>query len=166
MVVAHLCACEALAGSCSESALGKKWSLQEKACYKEAFEGLRELKHEIEHLQLLLEQSRMKLQRDFEQWLQLMLRQQGTGSAGAAHNLASPSRWTALACHLRMDHGQLHYWPSVFAGSQRSHQQAQAALMHLPALLLARHLLTASQWVLHVRLVLVCSLDTKQCCAL
>ncbi|GIM04993.1 hypothetical protein Vretimale_9468, partial [Volvox reticuliferus] len=49
---------------------------QEKARYKDAFGQLRELKKEIEHLHMLLEQSRTRLQRDFEQWLGLMLRQQ------------------------------------------------------------------------------------------
>ncbi len=55
--------------------------LQEKAAYKEAFARLRELKQEIEHLQMLLEQSRTKLQRDFEHWTSLMLRQQQAASA-------------------------------------------------------------------------------------
>ncbi|EFJ44923.1 hypothetical protein VOLCADRAFT_33021, partial [Volvox carteri f. nagariensis] len=41
---------------------------QEKARYKDAFGQLRELKKEIEHLHMLLEQSRTRLQRDFEQW--------------------------------------------------------------------------------------------------
>ena len=49
---------------------------REKTAYKASFERLRELKKEIEHVQLLLEQSRKRLQSDFEQWLQLMLRQQ------------------------------------------------------------------------------------------
>ena len=57
-------------------------ALQEKAAYKEAFAGLRELKQEIEHLQMLLEQSHTKLQRDFEHWMSLMLRQQPAASAG------------------------------------------------------------------------------------
>ncbi|KAG2496239.1 hypothetical protein HYH03_005837 [Edaphochlamys debaryana] len=49
---------------------------QEKTRYKDAFGQLRELKKEIEHLHMLLEQSRTRLQRDFEQWMGLMLRQQ------------------------------------------------------------------------------------------
>ncbi|KAF6266655.1 kinesin family member 6 [Scenedesmus sp. NREL 46B-D3] len=49
---------------------------QEKASYKSAFSHLRDLKGEIEHLQLLLEQSRQKLQRDFQQWLGMVARQQ------------------------------------------------------------------------------------------
>ncbi len=48
---------------------------QEKAKYKDAFEELRSLKREIEHLHMLLEQSRTRLQRDFEQWMGLMARQ-------------------------------------------------------------------------------------------
>ncbi|CAG9461013.1 unnamed protein product [Pedinophyceae sp. YPF-701] len=54
----------------------------EKAAYREAFEGLKAYKHEIEHIQMLLEKSRRNLQKDFEQWLAVMVRQ--TGGAGAA----------------------------------------------------------------------------------
>jgi kinesin family protein 6/9 len=50
--------------------------LQEKASYKSAFSQLWDLKGDIEHLQLLLEQSRQKLQRDFQQWLGMVARQQ------------------------------------------------------------------------------------------
>lgn len=57
---------------------------KEKSVYKEAFAQLRELKAEIEHLQMLLEQSRGKLQKDFEQWLGVMLRQQMSAAPGAA----------------------------------------------------------------------------------
>ena len=39
-----------------------------KRSYKEGFAKLKELKAEIEHLQHLLEQSRRKLQQDFEGW--------------------------------------------------------------------------------------------------
>ncbi len=65
--------------------------LQEKAAYKEAFARLRELKQEIEHLQMLLEQSRTKLQRDFEHWMSLMLRQQQAASAVTAAGLTQAS---------------------------------------------------------------------------
>ncbi|DBA83158.1 TPA: hypothetical protein ACH3X2_006681 [Trebouxia sp. C0005] len=64
---------------------------QEKVAYKEAFARLRELKQEIEHLQMLLEQSRTKLQRDFEHWMSLMLRQQQTASAITAAGLTQAS---------------------------------------------------------------------------
>lgn len=50
--------------------------VQEKANYKGAFSQLRTLKGEIEHLQLLLEQSRRKLQQNFQQWLGMVGRQQ------------------------------------------------------------------------------------------
>ena len=65
--------------------------LQEKAAYKDAFARLRELKQEIEHLQMLLEQSRTKLQRDFEHWMSLMLRQQQAASAVTAAGLTQAS---------------------------------------------------------------------------
>jgi len=65
--------------------------LQEKGAYKEAFARLRELKQEIEHLQMLLEQSRTKLQRDFEHWMTLMLRQQQAASAVTAGVLTDGS---------------------------------------------------------------------------
>ena len=57
---------------------------REKIAYKASFERLRELKKEIEHVQILLEQSRKRLQGDFEQWLQLMLRQQQKPPAKAS----------------------------------------------------------------------------------
>ena len=41
---------------------------EEKRQYKDGFAQLRELKSEIEHLQHLLEQSRRRLQQDFEKW--------------------------------------------------------------------------------------------------
>lgn len=59
--------------------------------YKEAFARLRELKQEIEHLQMLLEQSRTKLQKDFEHWMTLMLRQQQAASAVTAGALTGGS---------------------------------------------------------------------------
>lgn len=71
--------------------------LQEKAAYKEAFAGLRELKQEIEHLQMLLEQSRTKLHRDFEHWMALMLRQQLPASAVTAGALTGASPSTAAS---------------------------------------------------------------------
>ena len=47
----------------------------EKVAYRTSFERLKALKNEIEHIQKLLEQSRNKLQADFEQWYSMMLRQ-------------------------------------------------------------------------------------------
>ena len=49
---------------------------REKARYKEGFGKLRGLKREIEHIQKILENSRNKLQSDFEHWLSVMVRQQ------------------------------------------------------------------------------------------
>nr|XP_046196189.1 kinesin-like protein KIF6 [Oncorhynchus gorbuscha] len=41
---------------------------EEKKSYKSTFGHLKTLKMEIEHLQLLLERSKVKLQRDFQDW--------------------------------------------------------------------------------------------------
>ena len=41
---------------------------EQKLRYKEAFTHLRNLKTEIEHLQHLLERSKVKLMKDFELW--------------------------------------------------------------------------------------------------
>lgn len=71
--------------------------MQEKTAYKDAFAGLRELKQEIEHLQMLLEQSRTKLHRDFEHWLALMLRQQLPASAVTAGALTSATNTVSSA---------------------------------------------------------------------
>ena len=49
---------------------------REKGKYKEGFARLKELKREIEHIQRILENSRKKLQSDFEHWLSVMVRQQ------------------------------------------------------------------------------------------
>jgi kinesin family member 6/9 len=38
------------------------------ARYKEAFNRLRDLKHEIEHMQHLLEKAKVQLMKDFEIW--------------------------------------------------------------------------------------------------
>lgn len=50
---------------------------REKNAYKDNFNKLRELKSEIEHIQMMLEKSRVQLQKDFEQWYGVMLTQQG-----------------------------------------------------------------------------------------
>ena len=86
-------------------------AVQEKVCYKESFNQLRELKKEIEHLQMLLEQSRQRLQKDFLQWLGLMSRQglvpgQGAGPVVAGEEAssfqaASPSASSSSASVLR-----------------------------------------------------------------
>lgn len=77
---------------------------QEKSSYKAAFSQLRDLKGEIEHLQLLLEQSRKNLQTDFQQWLGMVARQQqqqqvqtqqDTGSGAADVNAPSSSAGAA-----------------------------------------------------------------------
>ncbi|KAG2448578.1 hypothetical protein HYH02_006469 [Chlamydomonas schloesseri] len=71
---------------------------QEKARYRDAFNQLRDLKKEIEHLHLLLEQSRTRLQRDFEQWMGLMLRQQQQQQQqGGAAGLPPPGPSPAMS---------------------------------------------------------------------
>mmetsp|Transcript_31029 Transcript_31029/g.80829 ORF Transcript_31029/g.80829 Transcript_31029/m.80829 type:complete len:928 (+) Transcript_31029:376-3159(+) len=64
------------AGDDPEEARCRAHIEREKGKYKDAFDQLREHKKEIEHLHMLLEQSRLRLQRDFEQWMGLMQRQQ------------------------------------------------------------------------------------------
>eukprot|EP00877_Chromochloris_zofingiensis_P015099 jgi/Chrzof1/9843/Cz04g18020.t1 len=66
----------ALSAPDPEEEKAKELIEQEKEKYKDAFAQLRDLKGEIEHLQLLLEQSRQRVQKDFQQWMSLMLRQQ------------------------------------------------------------------------------------------
>ena len=52
--------------------------------YKTNFGKLKEVKAEIEHIQRLLDQSRTRLQKDFEQWYTVMLRDGGGGQGGTA----------------------------------------------------------------------------------
>jgi kinesin family protein 6/9 len=59
---------EATAEAEAEEAEARAEMEAEKGRYKESFEQLRNLKKDIEHLQQLLEQSRHKLQSDFEKW--------------------------------------------------------------------------------------------------
>ena len=71
---------------------------REKGDYRDAFNELRDLKKEIEHLQMLLEQSRKRLQTDFEQWLLLMLKQQANGGGvGAGPGGARSTQHSAAA---------------------------------------------------------------------
>lgn len=64
----------------------------EKRAYKEGFARLKELKAEIEHLQLMLEQSRRRLQQDFENWWSTQQPAEGAASAPAPQGWASPRR--------------------------------------------------------------------------
>lgn len=43
--------------------------------YKDGYEKLKDVKAEIERIQLLLEKSRERMQKDFEKWLNVMLEQ-------------------------------------------------------------------------------------------
>eukprot|EP01052_Picozoa_sp_SAG31_P049734 SAG31_NODE_11030_length_1072_cov_2.431655_1_plen_171_part_00 len=59
----------------AEEAGAMKAIEEEKRAYKEAYGRLKSLKAEIEHLQLMLEKSRKRLQKDFEGWYEATLRQ-------------------------------------------------------------------------------------------
>ena len=52
-----------------------------KSVYRESYEALKDTKHEIEQIQMLLDKSRAQLQKDFEQWLAVMTRQARGGAA-------------------------------------------------------------------------------------
>lgn len=73
---------------------------REKVQYKQKYHRLRELKSEIDHLHKLLEQSRLKMQTDFEAWMRAMSRQAagaGGGSDGASRPASARSTATARA---------------------------------------------------------------------
>jgi kinesin family protein 6/9 len=50
------------------------------------YNELKDLKSEIERIQDLLERCREKMQRDFEQWLQVMIRQKQLENQGGQSN--------------------------------------------------------------------------------
>eukprot|EP00741_Cyanophora_paradoxa_P008533 tig00001339_g8258.t1 len=87
---------------------------REKARYKDGFARLRDLKSEIEQLQALLEKSRDRLQKDFEQWYALMAKQtpgmpaatspgrSGSGTQRSAAAAASPRGRTSPTPPLRL----------------------------------------------------------------
>lgn len=54
--------------------------------YQEQYNELKELKAEIERIQNLLERSRERMQKDFETWLAVMVKQLGTGGGGSMAN--------------------------------------------------------------------------------
>lgn len=64
---------------------------QEKESYKASFDQLRNAKREIEHLHMLLEQSRVRLARDFEQWMGFMGRQAAASGAAPGAGSVSPA---------------------------------------------------------------------------
>jgi hypothetical protein len=69
--------------------------------YKRDYERLRELKGEIEFMQMTLEKSRAQLTRDFESWFAIMERQAGGGAAASAADAAAPSLSSAPASAAR-----------------------------------------------------------------
>ncbi|XP_046848638.1 kinesin-like protein KIF6 isoform X2 [Xenia sp. Carnegie-2017] len=63
---------------------------EEKSCYKESFTRLRSLKTEIEHLQHLLEKSKVQMQKDFELWWNSQSAQQNESKVNdRPHSLAN-----------------------------------------------------------------------------
>ena len=51
--------------------------------YQREYTELKELKTEIERIQELLERCRVRMQKDFEQWLSVMIKHQQNESVGA-----------------------------------------------------------------------------------
>jgi len=86
-----------------------------KRSYKEGFAKLKELKSEIEHLQHLLEQSRRKLQQDFEGWYAKHPQSQGNGNGGG-----------------EMQQGMSMMPPQGFAASMPPPQQQSQPMMMQP----------------------------------
>ena len=56
-----------------------------KGRYTEQYNELKELKAEIERIQNLLERSRERMQKDFESWLNVMIRQIGAQQSTTTH---------------------------------------------------------------------------------
>lgn len=79
----------------------------EKERYKRSFNRLKELKTEIEHLQLMLEQSRKRLQKDFDGWF-LLLERQGHG---APQPPGYPAPGNPLAGQEYAQHALQHAYP-------------------------------------------------------
>lgn len=68
---------------------------RDRAVYKRDYERLRELKGEIEFMQMTLEKSRTQLTRDFESWFAIMERQAGGGGGAAGADASAQSAATA-----------------------------------------------------------------------
>jgi kinesin family protein 6/9 len=114
-------------------------SRQERAAYSAAFDRLRALKGEIQHLQALLEGSRRRLQADFWAWAELMRRQAGAGGAactgGGCGSGSGPAEGCAGAAGMRLDAGGAE--AAVLAAASRqpagAMAQPQRPLEQLPA---------------------------------
>ena len=74
---------------------------RDRGVYKRDYERLRELKGEIEFMQMTLEKSRAQLTRDFESWFAIMERQAGGVAAATAADAAAPSLSSASASAAR-----------------------------------------------------------------
>jgi kinesin family protein 6/9 len=68
---------------------------RDRVVYKRDYERLRELKGEIEFMQMTLEKSRTQLTRDFESWFAIMERQAGGGGGTAGSDASAQSAATA-----------------------------------------------------------------------
>jgi kinesin family protein 6/9 len=91
--------------------------LQEKSSYKAAFNQLRDLKGEIEQLQLLLEQSRQRLQRDFQQWCTMMASQQQEQEQSEEQRTSKGALGIGQQKHLPTEHDR-HPFHSKAGGQQ------------------------------------------------
>lgn len=112
--------------------------VQEKAAHREAYGSLRGVKAEVDGVQAMLEQARVRLQRDFQAWYATMARSGGSGSSdgvpkhGMEHAAAAPAgeqqvvgrkdgSWSPSQQHLKLQHeGQDWSIPAVAPGSARS----------------------------------------------
>lgn len=86
---------------------------KEKESYKQSFSRLKELKTEIEHLQHLLEQQRVRLQRDFEQWFA----EQAANLQSSKKAWQTPSPRHNTLASIKSDHSKGGY-PSNNSNSQ------------------------------------------------
>ena len=97
-----------------------------KGRYRESYDKLREAKREIEHLQKLLEKSRVGLQSDFQKWLSL----QSSMSVGDLHKVQTPHTPTVD----KLAPGHVHESPAKWASKRdmpiaTGNDQADADIM-------------------------------------
>lgn len=98
---------------------------KEKHVYKENFTKLRELKSAIEHIQKLLEKSRVKMQTDFDAWYKHCVDfvdryGSGAGRGQAKADDSVSSERTHVSAYGRGDRGQENESMNTTMASQRS----------------------------------------------